>query len=507
MRAAERNRAYLVLSERFATAAKLSAAREMLFWDSQTYMPAGGAWARGEQVAAIYSACADLIAAPDAGDLFAAAEEAADTLGDVERSNLAEMRRMWRHSVSAPKALLMERARFSSALHADWRAAKSSNQFALFAGGFARLMSIHREIAEATGEALGLSAYDALMDATDPGLTAAVIDPMFDDLEASLPALLGEVLERQASWPKPRPFSGDFSIERQRALSQTLLSAVGHSPAQVRLDASPQAYTIGQSPSDVRIMMRFDADNFLYSVRATLHEAGHVLYELGLPRELAFTPVGAPRGATTHEGQALMLDMQAGRSREFLTWLAPVLAKTFGGEPESWTPANLLNHYRRVGQGFIRTTADEISYPLHVILRHRIERALLSGDLSVTDLPGAWSDLSQRLFGRRPPDDARGCLQDVHWANGMFGYFPSYALGVAFAAQLYEAATSENPQIQSNLAHGDFSSHRDWVHPRIHDRASKVPFAKLVEESTGASLSTAALKRHLRNRYLEEVMP
>jgi carboxypeptidase Taq len=414
---------------------------------------------------------------------------------------------VWRHRAAIPKALLIEKARLCAALQGEWLAAKASNDFARFAKGFAPLMPLHREIAEAKAEALGLAPYDALMDEVDPGLTTALVEPIFADLEADLPQLLAQAMDRQAGWPAPIPFSGDFSPERQRALSHELLAAVGHGLEHSRIDAAPHPFALAGSPGDNRITTRFDADNVRFAVMATLHEAGHALYESGLPHELAFEPAGAARGATAHESQSLMVEMQAGRSREFLTWLAPRLSAAFGGDPHVWTLANVLNTYRRVGQGYIRVEADEISYPLHIILRYRLERALLSGDLAVADLPGAWSDLSQRLFGRRPPDHARGCLQDIHWAIGMFGYFPNYALGAAFAAQLFETAVADDPSVRDRLADGDFAPYRAWVAPRIHHRASQVPFDTLVQQSSGAPLSAAALKRHLRRRYLDEPAP
>jgi carboxypeptidase Taq len=507
MSLANDNRAYRALSERFSTARKLGAARAVLFWDSQTNMPTGGAWSRGEQLAAIDTTALDLVSVPDAGALFGQADQALDALSPAERANLVEMRRAWRHAAAAPKALLVEKTRRCASLQGDWLAAKTSNDFGRFAEGFSQLLPLHREIAAAKGEALGLAPYDALMDEVDPGLTTGRADPIFADLEASLPPLLAEVVERQASWPAPVPFSGDFSTERQRRLSYELLGAVGHSLEHSRIDEAPHPFALAGSPGDVRITTRFDADNIRFAVMATLHEAGHALYEAGLPRELAFSPAGAARGATAHESQSLMVEMQAGRSREFLTYLAPRLGAAFGGDEASWTLSNVLNTYRRVGQGFIRVEADEISYPLHIILRYRLERALLSGDLQVADLPGAWSDLSQALFGRRPPDQARGCLQDIHWAIGMFGYFPNYALGAAFAAQLFERAVLDDPAIRERLAFGDFAPYRAWVGDRIHRWGSQIPFSSLVEQASGGPLSSAALKRHLRRRYIEEPAP
>lgn len=501
---ANAERAYRTLCERFGAAGRLYAAKISLFWDSQTYMPRGGAWTRGEQLAAIDAARRDLIAAPAAGELFATTDAALDGFEPVERANFREMRRLWRHEAAVPKALVMEKAREVAKAQSAWVTARQANDFGSFAKAFTVLMPLNREIAAAKAEALDLAPYDALMDETDPGLTAAIVDPIFDDLASALPSLLAEVAERQASWPAPIPFSGDFSTEQQRALSYRLAAMVGHSTDNLRIDIAPHPFTLVGSPGDHRITVRFDPHNIRFAVMATLHESGHALYESGLPREHAFLPVGAPRGATTHESQSLMVEMQASRSREFLSWLGPQLKQAFGGDPACWSVANVLNAYRRIDTGHIRIEADEISYPLHVILRYRIERALLSGDLAIADLPGVWSDLSHALLGRRPPNYTVGCLQDIHWAAGLFGYFANYALGAAFAAQLFERAVRDDPAVLQNLRDGDFAPYRAWVGPRIHARASQVPFAELVVDATGTPLSAESLKRHLRRRYLDE---
>ncbi|HLI65409.1 MAG TPA: hypothetical protein VKU90_03505, partial [Caulobacteraceae bacterium] len=208
-----------------------------------------------------------------------------------------------------------------------------------------------------------------------------------------------------------------------------------------------------------------------------------------------------------HESQSLSLEMMAGRSREFLGFLAPLMAEAFGGDAAVWSFANVLNAWRRLDNDYIRVEADEISYPLHVIMRYRLEQALLKGDLSVADIPGAWDDMFESLLGRRPPDLARGCLQDIHWAAGLFGYFPNYAMGSMLAAQLFEAANRDDASILPALGQGDFKPYFAWVKPRVHERASLVDFATLVADATGGPLSTDAFKRHVRRRYLEEAAP
>jgi carboxypeptidase Taq len=257
----------------------------------------------------------------------------------------------------------------------------------------------------------------------------------------------------------------------------------------------------------VRFTTRYDVDDVRFSIMATLHEAGHAMYENNLPRTFAFRPGGMARGMSVHESQSLSLEMIAGRSREFLSWLAPLMAETLGGAAEPYGASNVLNATRRLDDDYIRVSADELSYPLHVIMRYRLEKALIADDLKVGDLPGAWDDLFETLLGRRPPDVARGCLQDIHWSAGLVGYFPNYAMGALLVAQLFERAAADDPQILPALARGDFGPYFAWVRPRVHERASLASFSDLVTEASGEPLSADAFKRHVRRRYLEEAAP
>ncbi len=498
------NDPYARAAAKFATAAKLDSIRMLLNWDAQTNMPAGGAWARGEQAGALAEVSSDLVGTPEIGALIAEAETYAHALTPQEQANLREMRRLNARQAAVPKELLVTAERMSQSLRPVWVEARKNNDFDSFARGFEPLLAVQKEIAGAIGDALGLSPYDALIDGYDPGLGVAIIDPIFDDLAAALPPIIEAVRERHARWPSPIPYKGDFSVERQKALSASLAAIIGHKPENARIDEAAHPFSMPHSPGDVRFTTRYDEDNFRFAMMATIHEAGHSMYEFNLPRSLAFSPVGNARGMTAHESQSLGLEMMASRSREFITFIAPVLREHLAGDEQSFAPANVLNHLRRLDDDYIRVEADEISYPLHVILRYRLERALMSGDLAVKDLPGAWNELFTQLLGRTPPDHARGVLQDVHWSAGYFGYFPNYALGEILAAQLYERATQDDPSILEGLGRGDFGPYFAWVRPRIHEQASLKPLDDIIREATGAPLSPEAFKRHIKARYLEE---
>ncbi|MGE0419472.1 MAG: carboxypeptidase M32, partial [Acetobacteraceae bacterium] len=294
---------------------------------------------------------------------------------------------------------------------------------------------------------------------------------------------------------------GPFPIETQEALCRALSARLGLDFDHARLDRSAHPFS-GGTRTDVRITTRYTEADFAQAVLAVIHETGHALYERGLPEAHARQPVGEAAGMAAHESQSLIVEMQAARSDAFLSWLGPQLHAAFGGEATPYAPGNLARMWRHVERGFIRVDADEMTYPAHVILRFRLEQALISGDLAVADLPGAWNDGLHDLLGLTPPDDARGCLQDIHWYDGAFGYFPSYTLGAMAAAQLMAAARSAEPTIDTALAQGDLAPLLGWLRRHVHGKGSLLGFNDLLRQATGRSLDPACFERHLTERYL-----
>jgi carboxypeptidase Taq len=268
-----------------------------------------------------------------------------------------------------------------------------------------------------------------------------------------------------------------------------------------RLDASTHPFC-GGVPADIRITSRWREDEVTSALMAVLHETGHALYEAGLPRRWLGQPVGEARGIVVHESQSLLLEMQVCRSPAFLRFLSGELEAAFGPDP-AWVPANLEALWHRVERGFVRVDADEVSYPLHVVLRWRLEKALLAGDLAVADLPVAWNEGMRDLLGVVPPDDARGCLQDIHWPVGAFGYFPCYTLGALLAAQLARAAATALPGLEEEIARGEITRLLGWLRSRVHEQGSLPRFEELVREATGGPLAVEPFLEHLRARYLE----
>ncbi|MGH7213015.1 MAG: carboxypeptidase M32, partial [Acetobacteraceae bacterium] len=344
--------------------------------------------------------------------------------------------------------------RANSACEKVWREARRTSDFALVRAHLETVVRLTREITAARAPVLGLSPYDALMDGFQRGIGAADVAPVFADYETFLRRALPEATRRQAKAGAPLRPRGPFPVEAQEALCRRISERLGLDFAHARLDRSAHPFS-GGTPSDVRITTRYVEADFTQAVLAVVHETGHALYERGLPHAYARQPVGEAAGMAAHESQSLIIEMQACRSDAFLSWLGRELHAAFGGDAAPYASGNLARLWRRIEPGCIRVDADEMTYPAHVILRFRLEQALVAGDLAVADLPGAWNDGMKDLLGITPPDDARGCLQDIHWYDGAFGYFPSYTLGAMAAAQLMAAARRALPDLDAALSRGD----------------------------------------------------
>ncbi len=493
--------AYHRLAERHARIAHLNNALGILHWDHATMMPEGSARARAEVMASLSGLAHELATAPDLGDWFAAAE--GEALDDWQAANLREMRREWRAATCVPQDLVEAAIKAGSACEMVWRRARPDNDYASLVPSLQEVLDRKREIGQAKAEALGLSLYDALLDEYEPGGRAEAIDTLFASLEAFLPDFTEAVLAKQAVAPPIRVPDGPFPVDVQRQLGLELMERIGYDLDRGRLDISHHPFC-GGAENDVRITTRYDEADFTRALMGVLHETGHALYEQGRPQGWLGQPVSRARGMSIHESQSLLIEMQVCRSREFLHFAAPIMARAFGGDGPDWGADALYRLYTRVTRGFIRVDADEVTYPAHVILRYRLERAMLASDLALRDLPGAWNELHQTLVGVTPPDDTVGCLQDFHWPSGAWGYFPTYTLGAMAAAQLFDAARAQDPDIPAGIARGDFEPLLGWLRAHVHGKGSLLESEDLLVAATGKPLDADLFKTHLRQRYLGE---
>ena len=490
--------AYRTLEERFKRLSDIGGALAVLEWDHQVMMPRGGNETRAEQVATLRQMAHELLTDARTAELLGEAEAGAAQLDAWQRANLREMRRAHARATALDPLLVAALARATARAEMAWRDARANADFEALAPALAEVVRLTRQEAAAKAGALHLGFYDALLDGYEPGLRAAQIDALLDPLAAFLPDFLEQVLARQKP---PLPLEGPFELARQMTLGRALMAQMGFDFERGRLDESAHPFC-GGVPDDIRLTARYEAADVTSGLMAILHETGHALYSAGLPQAWRHQPVGEARGMAVHESQSLLIEMQVCRSPAFLGYLAPLLASTFGRDDPALSADNLYRRAIHVARGHIRVDADEVTYPLHVILRYRLEKAMLEGALEVADLPGAWNEGMRELLGLSPPDDRLGCLQDIHWSVGAIGYFPCYTLGAMVAAQLFEAARAAEPEILPAVGHGDFRPLLGWLRANIHEQGSLLDMPDLLARATGRPLELQPFLDHLRARYL-----
>lgn len=484
---------YYRLQSRFAEIGRLDEIRGILDWDQATQMPRGGSVARGEQLKTLAQMRHRLLSEPAVGDWLDEATELA--LEPWRLANVRAMRRMYLHAATVPSALIGALTYSASLTEHTWREAREENDFALVAPALGELLALVREEAAHKAEALGVTPYEALMDRYDPGRGWPEIERLFGQLSPKLSLMVERACEG-AAVPPPLP----CPVEVQRGICEAVLQALGFDWEHGRLDESAHPFT-GGVPDDVRITTRYAEEDLLPALFATIHEAGHAQYERGLPQTWRGQPVGQAPGLTMHESQSLGFEMQIARSPAFSGFLARLIAERLG-HPTETVRSVLARRLAHVQRTLIRVEADELTYPLHILLRTELERALVSGDLEVADLPEAWRDASARHVGIAPENDRSGCLQDIHWYSGDFGYFPTYALGAMVAAQLVAAARAALPNLDRSLAQGDWSDYLAWCRVHVHALGSRYSADELVSQATGRPLGVESYLAHLEARYL-----
>ncbi|EKE43636.1 thermostable carboxypeptidase [Oceaniovalibus guishaninsula JLT2003] len=426
-----------------------------LGWDQETVMPRGAAHQRGEEMAAMEGVLHARRSDPRIGDWLDRAE-AAD---DVAAANLRLIRRMFDRTAKVPARLAAELARVTSLAQGQWAEARAAEDFAAFVPVLARVVDLRRE--EAQHLAQGGDAYDALLDDYEPGATAESLTAMFGALRPRLLALRDAAL---GSPHQPVPLTGTFGEGGQLAIATELATAFGYDFTRGRIDKAVHPFSSG-SGADVRITTRTAPDDPFNCFYSTVHEVGHAAYEQAIDPAFALTPLGQGVSMGVHESQSRLYENQLGRSRAFTGWLHGRMTATFGDtglEPDAFYGA-----VNRLHRGFIRTEADEVQYNLHVLLRFDLERALIDGTLAPAELEEAWNARFLTDFGYPVDRPSKGCLQDVHWSVGLFGYFPTYTLGNVYAGCLHAALRRDLPDLDAALTRGDTSPATGWLRERL----------------------------------------
>ena len=490
------------LKGRLARIADLDRAAALLAWDERTGMPTGGAQARAEQLGTLAELGHELTVSDELAALIdRAADEVAELPYDSDDASLVRVaRREIERARRVPTELSGELARAASLAENAWVKARSQSDFEAFRPYLERNVELRRRYAECF--APYDHPYDPLLDDYEPGLTTAQLEPVLAGLRDGLRPLV----DRYAGAGEDDGFlRGEFPADRQRALVERMLAALPIPPEDRRLDPTPHPFLTAIAPTDLRITTRYDEHNLSISVWSLLHECGHAMYENGIPAELSRTPLGKAVSLGFHESQSRMLENWVGRSRPYLAHLLPILREYF---PDAFADVDLGRLYRaanRVERSLIRVDADEVTYNLHIILRFELEVALMRGELEVRDLPDAWNQRMWDYLGVEVPDDASGVLQDVHWAAGAFGYFPTYSLGNVIAGQLWELIRAELPDLDGQLERGELAPLRDWLRERLYRHGAKFQPAEMIERITGGTLEAAPLLAQLEAKQAEVV--
>ncbi|MFI0434599.1 MAG: carboxypeptidase M32 [Parachlamydiaceae bacterium] len=474
----------------------------ILDWDQETYMPPGSAAIRSEQLETM----AGLIHQEKTGRKFANAlsklidiptgKLKINNLSSQQIAALREWRRDFIHDTALPAKFVKEFAKISSQAINAWRSAKNENAFQQFAPFLDRIVQMTRQKADYLG--YKDHPYDALLDQFEPNVTTKQLSALFSTLSEQLTPLIKKIAQHPID---DRFLYGSWDVAKQMNVGQKLLDAIGYNPAMGRLDISAHPFSSSSHPSDSRITTRIHPESLMSNIFAILHEGGHALYEMGLPQQHYGTPLGDARSLGIHESQSRWWETRIGQSKPFWQHFLPLLKETFKGQLDHIELDAFYRAINKVEPSFIRIEADEVTYPLHVILRFELEKALIEGSLNVRDIPDAWNAKMEEYLGITPVNNTQGCLQDIHWSMGALGYFPSYTLGNLYAAHLFDAFSKDHPDWEKEVALGHFEFVKKWLHNKIYQHGKCYSSHDLLKEATGKDFSVDPYLNYLKNKY------
>lgn len=494
--------AYKSLEKQFKKLSNYEHLAAICGWDQAAMMPDGGNDARAHAMSELAVLCHETLTASEMGQWITEAEANIASLSEEQQISLKEMKRVWQQATVLPSGLVEAKSIAGSKCEHEWRTQRRENDWDNFAVNLKEVVKLAREEAAIRAEQTGLSRYNAMLDLYEPGMTTEKLDVIFGDLKSWLPELTLQIIEKQSTVAVEDP-AGPFPTEQQAELGKKLMEILGFDFNHGRLDVSMHPFC-GGVPEDVRITTRYNEDDFTQAIMGVIHETGHARYEQGLPKHLAGLPSAEARSMGIHESQSLFFEMQLARSPEFVQHIAEFAKDTFGRESDkAFEIANINALYRRVQPGYIRVDADEVTYPAHVILRYEIERDLIEGVIEVDDIPAIWNEKMQEYLGISTEGNfTDGCMQDIHWTDGSFGYFPSYTLGAMYAAQ-FMAAMRKTVDVDTCLKQLEIAPISEWLKENVWSKGSTLSTDELVTQATGEPLNAEHFKQHLMARYLD----
>lgn len=485
---------YAVLSDIY----RLRCIAALLDWDQQVYMPPRGAQARAEQLEYLELLIHHKLSDPEfiriANELY----DAGDALSSEDQVNARETKRVLDRLNKLPAQFVAEKTRVCALSYTNWVKARPNDDFQSVKPFLEKILELTRKECDLVG--YEAHPYDALLDNYEPGAKIAVIKPLLLDLAGQLrqllPAMSGKFIDQSKLY-------GQYDINTQYQLSRRVAQDLGYDFEFGRLDKTAHPFMTTIGPMDARITTRFNENDFLNALYSTIHETGHALYELGLLPEHAGTPMGSAVSMGIHESQSRIWENIIGRSHEFCVYLNRVIGEFFPDDVKNLRPDDLWKYANHIEPNLIRIDADEVTYSLHIVIRMLLEEALVAGELSVTDLPDAWSNLYEEYLGIRPTDFKNGVMQDVHWYSGSIGYFPSYALGNLYNSMMIQSAKTAIPDLYQQVERGEFSALLNWLRENVHQHGMRYRSSELIKRISGQELSAAPFIDYLRSKFLQ----
>lgn len=510
------------LKKRLADVSHLNTALSLLYWDQETYMPAKATEVRAENVSYLSGLVHKMFIDFDKDKLLSKLKVALDEK-KIKGKDAVIVHHTWRsyeREKKLPEVFVKELSYTTSKAQHVWADARAKNNFALFSPWLSKIVTLKRTEARYVGfNKKNSSAYDALIDTYEPGMTTEETSKILNDLKDFLIPFLKKIQDAEKSKITQKDASKksggsaivqikDIPVDRQFAFNISIAKALGFDLEAGKIAESTHPFSMGIHPNDVRFTTRYKKEDLFYAIGSTIHEAGHALYEQGLPAEHSGTPLAEAISLGIHESQSRMWENTVGKSKEFFTWLAKQIQKEFGdcfektsSGQSALTTQNLYEHLNTVKASFIRTDADEVTYNLHIIIRFEIERELIEGSIEVKDVPQIWKSKMKDYLGINVSTDALGCLQDVHWSAGLFGYFPTYSFGNLYAAQFWNTLFKENPQAYKQIAKGEFKDILAWLRKNIHGHGRTYSASALVKKVTGEELNSRYFAEYLEKKY------
>lgn len=492
---------YILLEREIEQISQINNVINILNWDIAVNTPCGSVDSRTKEIALLTSIAHSRLKSKKLSELVDDVSKNLDSLNTWQLANFKEIKRNIMESACVDDDLRQIYVMTTTKCELVWRDARKNNNYLLLKPYLQEVLNCVQKISQSKAAILNCTRYDALLDTYDPDRRTSEIKSVFSDLKKSIPELMHLVVEKQRG-EKIVPIVDGINRDQQKIIAKRLMTVMGFNFTRGRLDESTHPFCAG-TPFDTRITNRYDEKDFISGIMGVIHETGHALYEQSLPIKYRNQPVGRAKGMAIHESQSLFMEMQVGRSREFCGFLSILIRDELGHKGQEYSEENLYRLMTRVKPGFIRVNADEVTYSMHIVLRFELEELLINGDLTLGDLPHYWNSKMQEYLGITPNNDKDGCLQDIHWPMGNFGYFPAYINGTIIASMLMSKAQENNSSIHHDMIRGEFGNINQFLNNNIRRFASLKNTNELIQDSTGADkIQSEVFITYLKRKYL-----